>query len=641
MEKNKVLSDIAKIYSYLQEQNRQNNTFYEYVKEGRVPEILEDFFKTTPKNEEILLACIDRIVGLKEGAIENVLKKENFKEEQILEKKEQLYFIARDYHTKAHQNLIDFIKEKDLLTPFLQEVIVSVHKIGIVFNQFFYVWNKELILKINKKLAEDFRGNLEAILEALKDTLEVARDGEINDRSYSVPQIYEGKYKAVAYAEFFKEEFLEFERVFDECLKKLEEIEENLPSLEQKEAHLNYFKALKNALLQKDIQELLPAWREVDKLWMQLSSPLQIGHPLEYYEDHYRKAVAPEWDIRIARIYEGIDLLEQKDEGFKIKKEEILKFYEDFTKKLEDTPYKQNIDETTRKSLLQTQSYGGMPLIFYGAEMNGLFSAQVVPNDESVSKKYGKKIFYFPDRVRELSCAKPFMKLSSLTFPKYFLDSTRELLYFREKDWYSIYEIATVGHEFGHILWVDEDSEQVMNKSGQFKNIEEFKATMGGLIYYFTNQYQKYLKDLVFNLISRAVGLIAWMKEGEVLPYYCEGLIHLELLFKSGIVKFNGDFNTCALSINEAKIPNLVELYLQTYEDLAKVYLNKQDAKEFLSLFASLDEKGYFKPNAKEVREFVEGYYKEYEKNGQVLDSIDFKTWSENFKKEESGRNNG
>jgi hypothetical protein len=32
---------------------------------------------------------------------------------------------------------------------------------------------------------------------------------------------------------------------------------------------------------------------------MKIDTPFQIGHPLEFYEDLYRKAVAPEWDIRI------------------------------------------------------------------------------------------------------------------------------------------------------------------------------------------------------------------------------------------------------------------------------------------------------------------------------------------------------
>jgi hypothetical protein len=32
---------------------------------------------------------------------------------------------------------------------------------------------------------------------------------------------------------------------------------------------------------------------------MSIKTPFQISHPLEYYEDKYRKAVAPEWDLRI------------------------------------------------------------------------------------------------------------------------------------------------------------------------------------------------------------------------------------------------------------------------------------------------------------------------------------------------------
>ena len=30
-----------------------------------------------------------------------------------------------------------------------------------------------------------------------------------------------------------------------------------------------------------------------------MQSPFQVVHPLEYYEDIYRKAMAPEWDLRL------------------------------------------------------------------------------------------------------------------------------------------------------------------------------------------------------------------------------------------------------------------------------------------------------------------------------------------------------
>jgi len=36
----------------------------------------------------------------------------------------------------------------------------------------------------------------------------------------------------------------------------------------------------------------------------------------------------------------------------------------------------------------------GKPMPIYGAEFNGLFSAQVVPNDEIVSAEFGKKILH-------------------------------------------------------------------------------------------------------------------------------------------------------------------------------------------------------------------------------------------------------
>jgi hypothetical protein len=32
---------------------------------------------------------------------------------------------------------------------------------------------------------------------------------------------------------------------------------------------------------------------------MNIKGPFQISHPLEFYEDKYRKAVAPEWDLRV------------------------------------------------------------------------------------------------------------------------------------------------------------------------------------------------------------------------------------------------------------------------------------------------------------------------------------------------------
>ncbi|TLD87562.1 invasion protein CiaB [Helicobacter sp. MIT 05-5294] len=661
-----ILQDIVKIYRRIENQNKQTNALYESIKSDKIPHFLESVFARIPHNRESLLACLDRVVALQEAPLMNVLQSLEMDEEQVISLRMQLLKIARDFHMEKHKALIMFISKEQLLSPFLRALIQAVHQIGLCFNDFFMAWQKDLILGINRELNQTYNKDLQKILEVLKPSLEVSsfqaysltniltnetlkdlpkhqqeeeltQEGEIADRSYSVPVLKDSIYQAVAYAEFFKEEFAALKNALDLGIESLTKTPEVLPKMEQKNAYLKYFKALRSALMQTDTHRLLDSWRLVDKAWMEISTPLQIGHPLEYYEDHFRKAVAPEWDLRIARIYEGVDLLnpEESQEG-KISKESMLKFYQYCCSKTPNTKYKDEISACVEQSLLKTQSYGGLPALFYGAELNGLFSAQVVPNDEKVSKKYGKKIFYFPDRVRELALAKPFMLLTSKTFPKKFLDFNRELLFFRKEEWYKVYEISTIGHEFGHILWVSSDSELQMNLSGQFKNIEEFKATMGGLTYYFLSANQPLLQELICNTIARAVGLIAYMKEDEVLPYYCESLIHLEVLFSAGILRYKGNFDTEALEvkINEETMQTLKKQYLNVYRQLVMTYLEKQDAKIFLDSYTMKDLEGNYKPKNEEVRAFVEDYYLQYQKIGQVTDTLTSQQWQEDYKKQ-------
>lgn len=659
-----ILHDIAKIYRRIESQNKQINALYNSVETDKIPRFLESVFVRIPHNRESLLACLDRVVALQEAPLINILQKFELEEEQIISLRMQLLKITRDFHMEKHQLLLGYIAKERLLSPFLRTLFQVVHNIGLCFNDFFIAWQRDLIFGINRELNQTYQKDLQKILEVLKPSLEVSsvktyslknilsnetlkelpiqedeltKEGEVGDRSYSVPVLKDSIYQAVAYAEFFTEEFMALKKTLEAGIESLEKTPEVFPKLEQKSAYLDYFKALKSALMQTNTHRLLASWRLVDKAWMAISTPLQIGHPLEYYEDHFRKAVAPEWDLRIARIYEGADLLNpQESQDCKISKESMLKFYQFYSAKAPKTQYKEEIDTCVEQSLLKTQSYGGLPALFYGAELNGLFSAQVVPNDEKVSRKYGKKIFYFPDRVRELSLAKPFMLLSSKTFPKEFLDFNRELLFFRKEDWYKVYEIATIGHEFGHILWVSSDSELKMNQSGQFKNIEEFKATMGGLIYYFLSANQPLLQEVILNVIARSVGLIAWMKEDDVLPYYCESLIHLEVLFSAGVLRYKGSFDAIALEIriNEEIKQSLKKRYLSVYNQLVLTYLNKQDAKDFLDCYAIRDSEGNYKPLKPEVRAFVEDYYQQYQAIGQITDTLTPQKWQEDYKKQ-------
>jgi hypothetical protein len=286
---------------------------------------------------------------------------------------------------------------------------------------------------------------------------------------------------------------------------------------------------------------------------------------------------------------------------------------------------KQDIYDFSLKSLNKVQLYLGRPALFFGAGFNGLFSAQVVPNDEIVSKEMGKKIFAFSDEILQSQRAKPFLALATEIFGQDFLSSERKFLFTQDQDWHKVYDITTIGHEFGHILWCDDETEMVMNKSGNFKNIEEFKATTGGLVSFFmdNDNDEKHLQKHVINdTLKRAVGLIGWMEVDEVQPYYCEGLIHLNGLFATNVLSWDG--KNLTIDLGESNIQNLKDWYIETYSSLATHYLEKQDALVWLNKYAKKEEK-YFLPNDENIKDFVLYYFKRYQEIGTQLDATDKK----------------
>jgi hypothetical protein len=152
---------------------------------------------------------------------------------------------------------------------------------------------------------------------------------------------------------------------------------------------------------------------------------------------------------------------------------------------------------------------------------------------------------------------------------------------------------------------MDEDTESMMNGNGVFKNIEEFKATTGGLTAFFSDLDNTLLPYIISDIIKRSIGLISCMKTAEIEPYYCEALIHLAALFESGILSFGEKLE---IYTNTQTYTNLIEWYSHTYLDLAKHYLAKKDAKEFLDRFAIKDENVYM-PVDKSIKRFVTYYW--------------------------------
>lgn len=145
-----------------------------------------------------------------------------------------------------------------------------------------------------------------------------------------------------------------------------------------------------------------------------------------------------------------------------------------------------------------------------------------MPNDAIVSKDYGKKIFSFAENILKQARSRPQMKLASLTLHPELRQKRKDILFGSDERYYRLYDIETIGHEFGHTLWLDTDTEAQMNAKGEFKNIEEWKATTGGLLAFFFHPNPELKEDIVVDLVSRAVGLISWMKVEDVQPYYAE-----------------------------------------------------------------------------------------------------------------------
>ena len=600
------MEDLQVIYDELQLRQADLNKYYELLDEDkghdRANEVVEAFLSLIdiPRDNDSEMAALTRIVNLREDALEQVLEKNGCSKEEIAMKKELAYGFVSTMHITRHENFISWVEEHKLLTPFYRSLILGVHYVGVSMSVWQSHWTHHIIHSVNLELSEMFNGDDAKVFEMLQSEslLDTDESGSVGDRSYSVLKKEDTGYKSIAYAEAFPDEVTQVTTALEQLISLLNQHEDDV--FDQKAEWIAYFTTLQVAFSHTKTNELIGKWAEVDRRWMAVTTPLQVGHPLEYYEDHYRKAVALEWDLRIVnpKLQEGSST-----------RNNIKLFAYEMAK-----GFGEEALHTMSKNLLQvdeTQLYIGQPVLYYAAEFNGLFSAQVVPNDEQVSAELGKKIFAYADFVMESKKSKPIMKLSVETLGEDFVKKQKVLVENEPALWQEIYDISTVGHEYGHILWIDADTETKMNVSGQFKNIEEFKATAGGLMAFFSNEREELKTHIVDDVVSRAVGLMAWREVGEVLPYYCEGLIHLDILFSSGIITYDGEIN-----IDYSRYDEMKESYQNAYRNLAENYLSKVDANVYLSTYAS-KENGVYLPAKEEIRSFVEHYYARYKEIGQ------------------------
>lgn len=564
----------------------------------------------TPTNTT-KLAMVSRIVDLKFQGIENELKRLNLSKEQIKNINLNLYDYVSEFYINAFDSMLKQVRDENLLDEFEMELLWSVHRIGIAITKMQKIWQHHIIDEIN----EEFESKFSSITQAMKfinqnGLYQIDSDGLRCDRVYGAVIKSNDSYKMVPYMVAFKEECSAVVEEFENSIKILKPLSKTT----QDSAYISYLEALKIAFKESDNNLVIARWQDAERVWMQTRGAIQIGHPLEYYEDAYTHAVALEWDIRLSGNG-GVN-----EQGLKDNIKDS--FNQIYSKTGVKNP---NMVTLVHSNIDKTQLYISTPMLYYGAEFNGLFSAQVVPNDEKVSGECGKKIFAFVDFVYQSSKAKPFMKLASEIFDKKFLDFGRNILFKQEKIWKKVYEISTIGHEFGHILFIDNDSENLMNIGGEFKFIEEYKATTGGLVNFFLHEDESLAMAVFAELIKRSVGLIAWQKVVETRAYYCEGLIHLTLLFKSGVLSFDGA--KLNIKFDKNSYEAFKQLTIQNYIELATHYSKKLDAGKFLSKFAKFDGEIYLPVDLK-VLDFVKFYYAKYEAIGnEIDDSNEWQKW--------------
>lgn len=574
-------------------------------KEWEAKIILDSFldFLEIEKTEETRYAAYMRLAQLKEDALKLYLEKTEKSSEEISEILYEAYIFVKNYHNDIFSEIIGFAKDEKLFTDFYLAILEWVQNVGEAFTDFHLAWHSYIIGTVNKNLESSFDNDSNKIFAFLQEN-NLGPDqvnGESVDRSYSALVENKGEYQVATYAEAFSDEVADIVENFENFISKLEILEDEIYN--KTSAYIEYLTALKNAFSEKNIQEVVEKWREVEIAWMEIDTPFQIWHPMEFYEDLYRKAVAPEWDLRIV----DTSVLDSKVEN------DMFKMYEDFYDDIWRCKY-ENSYKYSLENMKRVQLYISTPVLYFGAEFSGLFSAQVVPNDEVVSEAHGKKIFAFPGFVLENQKSVPTMQITKNIFEENFIKKHHNFIQNDEKKYFEIYDIETIGHEYGHTLWLDLDTENLMNATWNFKNIEEFKATAWGLVAYFNKGWEELLnEDVVMTHVFRSVWLMKYRKIEDIIPYYCEALIHLDILFESGIVSFDGE--KLKIHYSEENFNKLSDLYISHYKKLIYTYLEKESADVFLFDYAVKEGK-YFFPKKAEVRKFVEYFYDMYEKIG-------------------------
>lgn len=600
--------EIVDLYNNLQSsiQDLQKWLKLDWYKRGHLDDFLN--FIWIEINDETRYAAYTRIANLHEESLVLCLEKLWFTHIEKNKKLDLAFRYVSDFYSEINAVLITVIQSKNLLTAFYLELIKWFANVWLAFNDFFLVWKNHIINDINYNLEQKFSNDSNKIINFLNENnlFDLWHNWDIADRCYSALFLEDWKYISKAYIDVFPLETNWIIEELDYFINNLSNFDDEIYNA--KDYYIDYIKSIKDAFLESDINKLVEKWAIVDEKWMSIKTPFQIVHPLEYYEDRYRKAVAPEWDLRIKNV-----VFESRVE------DNIWKMYETLFDEIGRENYK-NSYLYSKSNINRVQLYLSSPVMYFWANLTWLVSTQVVPNDEVVSEKYWKKVFAFPDKVLKSKRSQPKMKLDSVIFNNKFLVDYRQLLFWKDEIFFKNYDILTIWHEFWHSLWLDLDTQSKMNKkTWSYKKIEEFKATTWGLVMHFIDtsncsENQELNKNLIVDHIYRTIRLLKYREVIEIETYYCEALIHLDLIHEAWILDFlNWEDYLLNFNYSIEKYNRLKEVYLKHYKKLIKIYLDKKDVWEFLNSY-TIKENWYYLPKNDFLRNFVNYYYDLYKK---------------------------
>lgn len=591
------MKDLIKINNFLEKKQESHSQIYHAVQDSNhlYRPFLENFLTShnLPITPKTLMAVATRLVSLRDDALLLCAKEEGLDEHII---KKSSYTWVAQWHIHHHEELLHYIDSSELLDPFWRKLLHGVHAIGLIMTQWQPDWEDKVITQQHQLLAS--YDNIFDFLQTHQ-LLEYDSQGNSVERSYSVVTQHNECLIKESYAEAFPEHCTAIIHALNHLILELAPLEDTLWN--QKIEIIHYLNALKIALGETDSTHIIENWRNVERAWMAYTAPIQIGHPLEYYEDYYRHAVALEWDIRI---------IDPQYTPLTSIADAMVNTITPLFDLWKVTP---SLQTSILHNIKKSNLYIGRAMLYYGAEFHGLFSAQVVPNDEVVSSEQGKKIFAFAEEVRQTQLLRPRLQIHHEFLGEEFLNHYYALCADKHH-WHAIYNITTIGHEYGHILWVEPQSESLMNSDGEFKNAEEFKATTGGLLTYFTSGETRYDKPLLIEHIKRCIGLLGWYGNDEVRPYFIEALIHLTALFESGVISYD-----TTLTYNFEAISHLKTWYNDIYTLLAKdYYCQQRPVKPFLEQFIIYNTTNNYHPRDTRVKKLFDDYWHRYQEIGQT-----------------------